>query len=41
MNVYTLKFAIVWSQIKKNTSNFNPLEVVGRGSEIRLQVVES
>ena len=37
MSVSTSRFANVWSQIKKH---FDPLEVVGRGSETQLQVGE-
>ena len=36
MCVVTSRFANVWSQIKKNMSNFDPLEVVSRGSETQL-----
>ena len=31
----------VWSQILTNMNNFHPLEVVGRGSEMQLQVDEN
>ena len=38
MSVYISKIANVWSQIKHN---FQPLKVVGRGSETQLQVGEN
>ena len=34
----TAKFENVWSQIKQKGVIFQPLEVVGRGSETQLQV---
>ena len=36
--VRTQTFANVWSQIRQNMSDFQPLEVVGRGNETQLQV---
>ena len=36
-----LRFGDMCSQIKTNMSNFQPLEVVDRGSETQLQVVEN
>ena len=34
-------FVYVWSQIKQNMSNFQPLEVVDRGSETQPWVFEN
>ena len=44
MRVQTLRFVNVWLQSnlkKKKKSNFQPLEVVDRGSETQPQVVEN
>ena len=44
MCVYTSRFANICAQIKHiyiYISNFQPLEVVGRGSETQLQVGEN
>ena len=42
MSVETYKFVNVRFQIKQNNmSNFHPLEVVGQGSETKLQVGEN
>ena len=38
MCVSTSRFANTLAQIKQKMSNFQPLEVVGRGSEAQLQV---
>ena len=40
MCVSTSRFADIYAQIKQ-MSNFQPLEVVGRGSETQLQVGEN
>ena len=35
---HQIKHVNYWSQIKQNMSNFQPLEIAGRGSETQLQV---
>ena len=42
MCVYSSKIVNAWSKIERNTSisNFHLLEVVGRGSETQLEVIE-
>ena len=40
LNIKTISFVNMWSQIKANMNNFHPLLVVDRGSGTQLAVAE-